>query len=316
MALTKDLLGQNEVLKTLTPEQVQAIETLSTNDENTVIARKVGEIHGAYEKDLADFGFKKPEGWRSKDGKTQIYHYMKEEVLPKITGVKELETKLSTAEGKVKDLETKIAAGATDETLKQQLKDAQKQFNDLQSLYTKEKTDWEGKVKTEQEKLNSTLVDFEFQKGLTGMKFNPEIPDPVREAFVSNVKNEILSEYKPDFVQKGAGKVLVFRDSKGEIVTNPNNALNPMTFSDLLGGKLESILLKEKDKGGAGGSGGKGGAGSTIDLSSAKTQVEADSIIRNQLMEQGLKRGTAELSEKQAELRKQNSEFISKLPIN
>ena len=319
MALTKEIILQNEGLKTLTPEQLQAIETLSTNDENAVIAKKVGEIHGAYEKDFAEFGFKKPEGWRSKEGKTQIYHYVKEEVLPKLTGVKELETKLSTAEGKVKELETKIAAGATDETVKQQLKDAQKQFGDLQKQYNTEKADWENKVKTEQEKLNSTLVDFEFQKSLTGLKFKDEtaLPGPVKEAFINNVKNEILGSFKPDFVQNGNGKTLVFRDANGEIVTNPNNALNPTTVSDLLSKKLEPILDSKKQQGGAG-AGGKGaaGAGQTVDLASAKTQVEADTIIRTSLMEQGFKRGTPELSAKQAELRKENSEFISKLPIN
>lgn len=318
MALTKEIILQNEGLKSLTPEQLQAIETLSSNDENAVIAKKVGEIHGAYEKDFAEFGFKKPEGWRSKEGKTQIYHYVKEEVLPKLTAVKDLETKLSTAEGKVKDLETKIAAGSTDESLKQQLKDAQKQFSDLQNQYSTEKTEWETKVKTEQEKLNSTLVDFEFQKSLSGLKFKDEtaLPGPVKDAFINNVKSEILGTFKPDFVQNGSGKTLVFRDANGEIVTNPNNALNPMTVADLLSKKLEPILDSQRQQGGAGG-GGKGPQpGGKVDLASAKTQVEADTIIRNSLMEQGFKRGTPELAEKQAELRKENSEFISKLPIN
>lgn len=319
MALNKELIVQNEALKTLTDEQITALETLSSNDENTVIAKKTGEIHGAYEKDLEAAGFKKPEGWKSKDGKTQVYHYLKEAVLPVAAGAATLKTDLETERAKIKDLETKIASGATDEVLKQQLKDANKKFEDLNGLYTKDKTEFETKLTAEQSKLNNTLIDFEIEKGLAGLKFKDEasIPVSVRNAFIENSKAKILSQNKPDFIDNGkGGRALVFRNEKGEILNNPENGLNPFSAQDLLKRELKDILEVSKSQGGAGGgNGGKGGGAATLDLSEAKTQVQADTMIREHLMQLGETRGSASLQQKHNEIRKANSN-IAKLPIN
>ena len=47
--LKKEILLANAALAGLTDEQITAIEQLSTNDENAVIAQKVGEIHRQYD---------------------------------------------------------------------------------------------------------------------------------------------------------------------------------------------------------------------------------------------------------------------------
>ena len=46
MALTREILVANAALSGLTDEQINAITTLSQNDENSVIAKKTGEIYG------------------------------------------------------------------------------------------------------------------------------------------------------------------------------------------------------------------------------------------------------------------------------
>ena len=42
--LTREILVANAALAGLTDEQIAAITTLSANDENSVIAKKTGEI--------------------------------------------------------------------------------------------------------------------------------------------------------------------------------------------------------------------------------------------------------------------------------
>ena len=48
--LKKEIIKANAILATLTDEQIAAIEKLSENDENAVIGKKTGEIHGPMSK--------------------------------------------------------------------------------------------------------------------------------------------------------------------------------------------------------------------------------------------------------------------------
>ena len=50
--LTREILAANAQLSGLTEEQIKAIITLSENDENSVIAKKTGEIYGALDNDI------------------------------------------------------------------------------------------------------------------------------------------------------------------------------------------------------------------------------------------------------------------------
>lgn len=50
--LTREILVANAALSTLTDEQIAAITNLSQNDENSVIAKKTGEIYGALDADI------------------------------------------------------------------------------------------------------------------------------------------------------------------------------------------------------------------------------------------------------------------------
>ena len=50
--LTREILVANAALAGLTDEQIAAITTLSANDENSVIAKKTGEIYGGLDADI------------------------------------------------------------------------------------------------------------------------------------------------------------------------------------------------------------------------------------------------------------------------
>ena len=69
--LNKDIILQQEVLKDLTAEQVQAIETLSKNDENIVLGEKTGRDAQGIETDVLEAtGIPKNQG-------EKYYDYMK-----------------------------------------------------------------------------------------------------------------------------------------------------------------------------------------------------------------------------------------------
>ena len=53
MALTREMIAANAVLAALTDEQITALETLSKNDENTVIGNKVGEIYREFDNKIS-----------------------------------------------------------------------------------------------------------------------------------------------------------------------------------------------------------------------------------------------------------------------
>ena len=106
----------------------------------------------------------------------------------------------------------------------------------------------------------------------------------------------------PEYIDNGqGGKQLVFKDETGAVMRNPENQLNPYTANDLIQKELKTLgVLDEgrKATGGgtnppAGGTGGNGG-GSTIDVSGAKTRVEANEAITNGLLAQGLTVGSDE----------------------
>ena len=69
--LTREILAANAQLSGLTEEQIKAIITLSENDENSVIAKKTGEIYGALDNDILTVS------GIAKNGTEKTYDYAK-----------------------------------------------------------------------------------------------------------------------------------------------------------------------------------------------------------------------------------------------
>ena len=98
-------------------------------------------------------------------------------------------------------------------------------------------------------------------------------------------------------------------------MNNPNNNLNPYTFEELI---METSIKDVVDTGKVQPGGGTGplhgnkGNG-LIDLSGAKTQIEADRIIENYLLTNGITRDSEEFAMKSMELRNENN--VTELPI-
>nr|DAV56190.1 MAG TPA: minor structural protein [Caudoviricetes sp.] len=315
--LTIDMLRQNSALAGLTDVQVNAIAEMSRNDENTVIGTKIGALHGQYDTDIFSItGIKKNDGEKSYDYAKRVLNEYK----TKASSTQDLQQKLDAANKKVTDLEKKIESGEGDAALRQQLKDTKAQVSQLQSQLQTKETEFNTQKKELEDNIKNVHVDYAFQAAVSGLKFKSGITDNVQNVLLKSAKAEVLTKGTPDFIDDGqGGKKLVLRGQDGNILNNPKNNLNPYTLQELI---LETSLKDVIDTGrqqigggtgGQGGQGGQGGSGVTLDLSSVKSQVEADKAIETYLLHTGLTRDSQEFADKSLEIRNDNN--VSQLPI-
>lgn len=312
--ITIEMLNQSESLKGLTDAQKLAITTLSSNDEATVIGTKIGALHGQYDADILSIsGINKADGEKS-------YDYLKRvlgEYKTKLDGTKTLSAQLEAQKKKVTELETKLAAGGSDEAVKQQLKDARHQVTQLQTQLTAKTGELDKAKKDYEQKEKDLQVGFAFTNATAGIKFKADVSEPVKKILLAAAKDEILAKGTPDFIDDGnGGKKLVLRDAAGNTLNNPKNNLNPYTIEELvMETSLKDVIDTGKQQPGGGTKPNPSSSHRTVnlDLSTAKTQQEADVQIENYLLSTGLTRDNVEFGNKALEIRNENN--VSGLPI-
>lgn len=313
--LTIEMLRQNAVLAALPEATLTAIAEMSKNDENTVIGNKIGALHGQYDADILSIsGIAKNQGEKSYDYAKRVLSSYE----TKAKAAKATEAELKAAKEQVASLQAKIEAGAGDETLRKQLNDAKTQVSQLQQQLTAKTTELTNKQAEFDKTIKDTHVDYAFKAATAGLKFKDAIPASVRDTLLASAKAEVLAKGTPDFIDNGnGGKTLVMRDANGNILNNPANNLNPYTISELvMQTSIKDVIDEGRQQtgGGTSGNGGNGGhGGSSIDLSMAKTQVEADRLIETHLLSTGLTRDSSEFASQAMQLRTENK--VSELPI-
>lgn len=280
--LTQELLLANEGLKTLTQDQINAIVTMSENDENAVIGSRIGEIYRQMDETIAQhLGI-------ARNGDEKTYLYLER-------ASKEFSQEKQGLLDKVAKLEKSLADGASEE-LKNQLAQAKKdvtaittQFNTLKAEYDTAKADHE-------KALFGVKIDNELSLAMGNIKFKDGLPQAVTNVIVEQVKAKIKG-YNPQYIDNGqGGKVLAFTDANGAIMRNTENQLNPFTASELLTKELKTMgVLDDKAQGGIGSR--PTTPQHTMDISGAKTRIEANDIIAKNLTAQGHVFGTREYQE-------------------
>lgn len=306
------MLKQSSALAGLTDEQLNAIAEMSKNDENAVIGAKIGALHGQYDADILEVtGVKKNDGEKSYDYAKRVLGEYK----TKADGIKD---QLAAAKAQVADLQAKIDNGEGDQALRQQLKDSKAQVTQLQSELSAKQTEFTKTKETYESDLKQVHVDYAFSAATTSLKFKEGITESVQKVLLESAKREVLAKGTPDFIDDGkGGKTLVLRGADGNILNNPKNNLNPYTLNELvMETSLKDVVSTKREVtgGGTGGNGGsKGGANGQLDLSGARTQVEADRLIEQHLLANGITRDSKEFSEQSLQLR--TDAEVAKLPI-
>lgn len=315
MALTIDVLRANAALAGLTDEQLTAIATLSVNDENSVIAKKTGEIYGGLDADiLAVSGV-------AKNGTEKTFDYAKRvltEFKTKVEGANGLQSQIDGLTKEKARLEKAIADGATDAETAKALKQAKADLQSVTTQYNDLKTKYDQAEQTHANEVFGIRVETALQTATAGLKFKAGLPESATKVLLGQAIDKIKGMH-PEYIDDGkGGKMLAFKDETGAIMRNPNNQLNPYTPGDLLTRELETMGILDKGRQAAGGGtippAGGGGAGGniTVDISGAKTRVEAYDAITATLEQQGLKVGTAEFDAGMQQAWKDNN--ISALP--
>lgn len=315
--LTIEMLRQNASLTGLTDAQLTAIAEMSRNDENTVIGTKIGALHGQYDSDILSItGIAKNNGEKSYDYAKRVLNDYKSQIGSTAT----IQAQLANAQKEVQTLKDKLAAGAGDETLKQQLKDAKAQVTQLQTQLTTKETEFnDAKTKLEGQ-IKDVHVDYAFQAATGALRFKAGITEGVQKILLASAKAEVLAKGTPDFIDDGkGGKTLVFRGADGNVLNNPANNLNPFTVQELvMQTSIKDVVDTGKQQSGGGTKPivtipGAGGGATLLDLSNVKNQLDADKAIESYLLSNGLTRDSAEFAEQSLQLRTENK--VNELPI-
>lgn len=311
--LTKEIIIATAALSGLTDEQIDAITTLSQNDENSVIARKTGEIYGALDTDIFEVS------GVAKNGTEKTYDYAKRvlgEMKTKVANIDAMQKQISILTKEKAFLEKAIADGTGDAETAKALKQAKadlanitSQYNDLNDKYQKAQTNHDNE-------LFGIRVENALQTAAAGIKFKAELPESVTGIIMRQAMDKIKC-MTPEYIDDGkGGKIIAFKGEDGAILRNPNNQLNPYTPGELLAKELDTMDVIDKGRHGAGGGtraqlpGKTSGAG--IDVSGAKSRVEATDIISKALMAQGMTVGSDDYDRAMTQAWKDNN--ISALP--
>lgn len=313
MALTKEVLTANAALSGLTEEQITAITTLSTNDENTVIGTHTGKIYREMDEKISSItGI-------PRNGDEKTYLYLERATAgfkEKAEKVSEFETKVQELEATKTRLERTIADGAQDVETKRKLDQANADLEAVKSQFNTLKEQHDNAVKTHSTELFSVKVQNEVSNALSGFKFKSDIPEGMTKLAVENAAQKIQS-MSSDFVDDGnGGKRLVFKDQSGAIMNNPNNGLNPYTAKELIQKEFDTLGILDTGKGAGAGSGPNGGGGSGtggVTVSGAKTRVEAHKIIHDGLAAKGLTVGSDQYNSELTQAYKDNN--VLDLPV-
>lgn len=315
--LTIEMLRQNASLTGLTDVQLTAIAEMSKNDENTVIGTKIGALHGQYDSDIFSItGIAKNGGEKSYDYAKRVLNDYKTQIGSTAT----IQAQLANAQSEVQKLKDKLAAGAGDEAIKQQLKDAKAQVTQLQTqLTTKEAEYNEAKAKLESQ-IKDVHIDYAFQAAIKSLKFKDGITEGIQKILLASAKAEVLAKGTPDFIEDGkGGNMLVLRGADGNVLNNPANNLNPFTVEELV---MQTSLKDVVDTGKQQTGGGTQSTTTTtthstgttlLDLTGVRNQIDADKAIEAYLLSNGITRDSAEFAEQSLQLRTENK--VAELPI-
>ena len=273
--LTPEILKKSEKLAALTEEQISEIAELSRNDEKAVLDKTVGELHGRYDADILEVtGKQKPSG-------VKTYDFLKALLSDTLKEKSALEEQLSKA-------------GGADEAVKKKMTDKDNEIKGLRDqLAAKEQeiAKKEGEIKARE---NKVRIEMHIDSVLSTLKFKDTIPESIISDSKIRAKEELLK--MADVEDDGT---VIFRDADGAKMTNQSKRLEPMTAADLIAERFKGAIEVPRTVAGAGTKEQpeKAAAG-TVDISMAKTQVEADEIIITKLMQDGYARGTKEFDDK------------------
>ena len=311
--ITNEMLAADAALSGLTEEQRNAITLMSKNDEEQVIGNRFREVYNRLDETIL-----KSTGV-TRDGDEKTYNYLERAatlLAEKANSVNGLNAQIQQLTKERDDLQKAVEKGG-DAELRRQLQQANADLAAVRGQYDTLKTDFDKMKDGHAAELLGMQIDNVMQSAKAGLKFKAEFPQASIDVLLAQAMNTVKG-MSPEFIDDGkGGKKLAFKDAGGALLRNPENHLEPFTAAELLTKELKAmgILDEGRQQQGVGSHAPQQQQqqGAVVDVSMARTQNEADTIIHNQLCAQGLTRGSKAYQEKYDAAWKDNN--ISSLPI-
>ena len=309
--LTIEKLKVSEALKSLAPEVLQQIATLSQADEiatfETKIGVEIGKLHGQYDQDvLSTSGVERNQNEKS-------YDYVKR-VITQFKGnqvSEEITSQLESLKAEKVNLEKQIKEGNTSEAVKLQLETLEAEKLTLTNTLLQEKNKHAEALVNKGLEFTKQRVSFEIDKSLKGITLNENVPESARKIIIDNAKAQIFDKLTPEFREIDSKQVLTFKDKESNQLVMGAEGFK--SVSQILTDNLGDIVSKDAKANGSKAPDYKQNK-TLLNLTSATTKVQADDIIRAQILESGVKYGTPEYSKKEDQLYSENKEHLSSLP--
>jgi hypothetical protein len=312
--ITQEMLAQQEVLNGLTAEQIEAITTLSKNDEEAVIGNRFREVYNRLDETIATTtGI-------ARNGDEKTYNYLEraaKAVKAQADKVEGLQTKVQELTNEKARLEKVIQDGTADEQTKKQLAQAQRDLASIKEQFNTLKGEKDSLIEQHTKELLNVRIDNELSQALAGIKLKGDLPEQALNTLIGQTMQHVKG-FNPEYVDDGnGGKRLVFKDSQGAILRNQEKQLEPFTAGDLLVRELKAMGIVDEGRKQTGAETHNptqiNGTNAVMDVSGARTQVEAQDIIARALMAQGMTNGSKQFQEAMTQAWKDNN--ISSLPV-
>ena len=232
--LNKETLIANEALKGLTEEQIDAIVTMSENDEATVLGTKFGEVYRQMDSSIEKAtGIK-----RIGDEKTYLYlERAAKEYAGKFADYDALKTKIT-------DLEAQIAKGG-DDALKAELENAKKELSATKDQFNTLKASFDTEKANHAKALSDYKIESELARAREGIKMKAGFNEAVLNTLIAQATANIKAK-NPSFEDKDGKERLIFHDENGAPLNNAENKLNPFTARELYIKEFEAMDILEK----------------------------------------------------------------------
>ena len=302
--LTPEHIRENEVLRELSDDQVAAITTLVTNNENKVIAEKTRNFWDGIDADIkAASGKEKPATMKSFD-------FLKETLSGTIKEANEIRESYNAAQLQITELEKSLKENSGDKALNAKITDQENVILKLRKDLEAKDKEAATKIKEAQDENIDLRFSNNFNSALMGLKFKEGIPEISINSTLEAAKKEVRALGVPVF-DKGE---ITFKDEKELTITDPANLQSPLTAKAKFLSIIKPIIQEKREQTGGGADQGGGLSESDyLDFSNVKTQNDALGVIDTYLAAKGESRGTQTYQEAKNKLWQDNG--VSALPM-
>ena len=325
MAITKEMLLANPVLKALPDDQQQALIAMSTADETKVIGERLARFWEDIDRDVEiTTGERKPRETKSYDFLKQKLTALKTAADAGGAGDAELRNQVTTLTTENANLKKQIKDGSQDAALKAQLDKAQREIKDYETKLqgatgqlATQKTAHEEALAKQAAQQNQMFVDMSIAGAAAS--YSQHLKDGFSasdfQLIVGGKMPQLLSQYKLSVEGEGLNRQVVLRNPTTDtIITNPKDVSKALTLGDVIGGNFGSYFKEGLPGTGAGGSGGGGGLPAQLksgfNPNGISSKVDLDNKVRAFLADKGVAAGTQEYHQQMMEVRKEALEVL------